>query len=74
MKKRKKWTPGEDLELKRYVSMGCYTAAEIAEKLGRSKGSVGARKHILHARGTHIRRTVLEGAVVNRAFQKGGNQ
>ena len=45
--KRKKWTPGEDLELKRYVSMGCYTAAEIAEKLGRSKGSVGARKHKL---------------------------
>ena len=45
--KRKKWTLGEDLELKRYVSIGCYTAAEIAEKLRRSKGAVDARKHKL---------------------------
>ena len=47
MKKRKKWTPGEDLELKRYFSMGVHTSAEIAEKLGRSKGAVDARKHNL---------------------------
>ena len=47
VKKRKEWTPGEDLELKRYVSLGGYTSAEIAEKLRRSKGSVDARKHKL---------------------------
>ena len=47
VEKRKEWTPGEDLELKRYVSLGGYTSAEIAEKLGRSKGSVDARKHKL---------------------------
>ena len=48
VKKRKKWTPEEDLELKRYVLLGSrYTAAEIAEKLRRSKGSVDARKHKL---------------------------
>ena len=47
MKKRKKWTPGEDLELKRYVSLGVHTSAEIAEKLRRSKGAVDARKHNL---------------------------
>ena len=47
VKKRKKWTHGEDLELKRYVSLGGYTSAEIAEKLRRSKSSVDARKHKL---------------------------
>ena len=47
VKNRKEWTHGEDLELKRYVSLGGYTSAEIAEKLGRSKGSVDARKHKL---------------------------
>ena len=44
--KRKKWTPGEDLELKRYFTLG-YTSAEIAEKLGRSKSAVDARKNKL---------------------------
>ena len=44
--KRKKWTPGEDLELKRYFTLG-YTSAEIAEKLRRSKSAVDARKNKL---------------------------
>ena len=41
------WTPAKDFELKRYFSLGCYSSAEIAEKLGRSKGAVDARKHAL---------------------------
>ena len=45
--KRKRWTPEEDLELKRYFALGCYTSAEIAEKLGRKKSQVDARKHKL---------------------------
>ena len=45
--KRKRWTPAEDLELKRYFSFGCYTSAEIAEKLGRKKSAVDARKNKL---------------------------
>ena len=35
--RRRKWTPAEDLELQRYFAFGCYTSAEIAEKLGRKK-------------------------------------
>ena len=46
-KKRKAWTPEEDLELRRYFSFDCYTSAEIAKKLRRSKSSVDARKHVL---------------------------
>ena len=45
--KRKRWTPAEDMELKRYFSFGCYTSAEIAEKLGRKKSSIDTRKHKL---------------------------
>ena len=54
VEKRKEWTPGEDLELKRYVSLGGFTSAEIAEKLGRSKGSVDARKHKLGLAGIKV--------------------
>ena len=45
MKKRKAWTPEEDLELRRYLSFDCYTSVEIAEKLGRSTSAVNDRKH-----------------------------
>ena len=45
--RRRKWTPAEDLELQRYFAFGCYTSAEIAEKLGRKKSAVDARKHKL---------------------------
>ena len=45
--KRKRWTPEEDLKLKRYFDFGCYTSAEIAEKLGRKKSAVDTRKNKL---------------------------
>ena len=45
--KRRRWTPAEDLELQRYFAFGCYTSAEIAEKLGRKKSAVDARKNKL---------------------------
>ena len=45
--RRRKWTPAEDLELQRYFAFGCCTSAEIAEKLGRKKTAVDARKHKL---------------------------
>ena len=45
--RRRKWTPAEDLELQRYFAFGCYTSAEIAEKLGRKKSAIDARKHKL---------------------------
>ena len=54
VKKRKKWTPGEDLELKRYFSIGGCTSAEIAEKLGRGKSAVDARKHKLGLTNTKL--------------------
>ena len=47
VQKRKRWTPEEDLKLKRYFDFGCYTSAEIAEKLGRKKSAVDARKNKL---------------------------
>lgn len=53
-KKRKRWTPEEDLELQRYVSFGCYTSAEIAEKLGRKKSAVDARKNKLGLRSIRL--------------------
>ena len=45
--KRRRWTPAEDLELQRYFAFGCYTSSEIAEKLGRKKSAVDARKNKL---------------------------
>lgn len=45
--RRRKWTPAEDLKLQRYFAFGCYTSAEIAEKLGRKKSAIDARKHKL---------------------------
>lgn len=45
--KHRRWTPAEDMELKRYFSFGCYTSAEIAEKLGRKKSAIDARKNKL---------------------------
>ncbi len=51
---RKKWSPAEDLELRRYIEFGYYTSAEIAQKLQRTKSAVDARKNKLGITTTKI--------------------
>jgi len=52
--RRRRWTPAEDLELQRYFAYRCYTSAEIAEKLGRTKPAVDARKNKLGLTNTKV--------------------